>query len=492
MDLKGLEGVERAFDEFLAGEEERITCIRDARGRLIVPEGIEKERTEGKTIQLTIDGTVQFICEREIERGVREFGAKSGIAIVMDPRTGEVLAMAVYPSYDPNSPSRYPASWRRNRAITDIYEPGSTFKVFLVAGALDSGKVRLSDKIFCENGVITVQGRRIHDTHENEWLTIPEVLKVSSNIGAYKIAERMTPRLFYSYVKSFGFGRRTGIELKGEVPGLIPDEEEFLKPIRYATASFGQGVAATALQVTSAFCAAVNGGILVKPTVIKEVRSPEGEILYRTRPRYRGRVISSSTSRVLREILAGVVSEEGTGSLARINGYSIGGKTGTSQKVDPVKGGYSDKRIASFIGFFPVDEPRFVVSVVVDEPEEEVYGGKVAAPIFRRIVSKLAIYEGLPPEGGGQQVALRSDEGKEAEIGGRGPKLVRVSFGGPDESSVVMPDLKGLTMVEVVDLLDSLGLEYELKGSGLAAGQFPAPGKRVKRGRTCRVYFREE
>ncbi len=494
VDLRGLEGIEKTFDEYLRGKARKVKCVRDARGRLIIPEDLSRIEDDGKTIQLTIDRNIQFICERELEKGVKEFRAKSGVAIVMSPSTGEILAMAVYPNYDPNSPGSYPPWRRRNRIITDVYEPGSTFKVFLIAGAIDSGKVRLSDKIYCEKGEVTVQGRRIHDTHENEWLTVPEILKVSSNIGAYKIAERLTPDLFYNYIRKFGFGRKTGVELLGEVSGILPSLEQFKKPIRYATASFGQGVAVTPLQVTAAFSAAVNGGILVKPSLIREIRTIDGEVLYRGRPKYEGRVISAETSRTMRRLLADVVSEHGTGSLAKIGGYSVGGKTGTSQKVDPVKGGYSDKRIASFIGFFPVDEPQFVITVIIDEPKEEIYGGLVAAPIFKRIASKVAIYAGIPPDEGSEdfQVARAVPPGFSPPGADGRPPVVKVSLSGDSDVSLIMPDLKGLTMVEAIELLDSLGVEYEMKGSGIVVSQYPRPGRKVSGKTRCVVVFGEE
>ncbi len=497
IDSVGLEGIEKTFDNYLRGKKLSLLCEKDAKGRLIIPEVIPDNEVFGHTLQLTLDKNIQFICEKEIAEGVKKFNAKSGIAIAMSPVTGEIYAMAVYPAFDPNKPARFSPWYRKNRVITDVYEPGSTFKVFLLAGALDSGRIRTNDRIYCEKGIYRVQRRTIHDTHPSEWLTIPEVVKFSSNIGAVKIAEKFSPGRFYDYILKFSFGSKTGVEMDGESSGILPSKTVFNRPIRYATASFGQGIAATPLQVITAFSSVINGGISLKPYIVKEVRDRYGQIVYRGKPLYPGRVISSRTSAVMRDILKDVVTEEGTGTLADLKGYSVGGKTGTSQKVDFKRGGYSDERIASFVGFFPADEPSIAILVLIDEPKEEVYGGLVAAPVFNRIASKVAIYAGIAPDEpeedfGRVAEAAIDDAGK----GGVSQKarlpVMKVSYTSDEEGGVTMPDLEGLTVAQVIEMLEAFPVEYRLRGSGVALKQYPLPGKRISPGGICLITFGEE
>lgn len=497
IDSVGLEGIEKTFDNYLRGKKFSLLCEKDARGRLIIPEVIPDEEVAGHTIQLTLDKNIQFICEKEIAEGVKKFRAKSGMAIAMSPVTGEIYAMAVYPGFDPNRPGRYRPWYRKNRAITDVYEPGSTFKVFLLSGALDAQRVRITDTIYCEKGIYRVQRRSIHDTHKNEWLTVPEVMKYSSNIGAVKIAERFSPEKFYEYIMKFSFGVKTGVEMDGEVSGILPSEAVFKRPIRYSTASFGQGIAATPLQVINAFSSIVNGGITLKPYIVQEVRDRFGKVVYRGKPLYSGRVISSQTSAMMRDILKGVVTEEGTGTLAALKGYSIGGKTGTSQKVDFKKGGYSDERIASFIGFFPADEPSIVILVLIDEPKDEVYGGLVAAPIFNRIASKVAIYAGIAPDAVEEEFRSAVESGEQnrarrAVSPTRRLPVMKVSYTSDEEGNFVMPDLEGLTVAQVIDMMEVLPVELRLRGSGVVLKQYPSPGKRVSPGGKCLITFGEE
>jgi cell division protein FtsI (penicillin-binding protein 3) len=497
IDSVGLEGIEKTFDKYLRGKRLSLICEKDARGRLIIPEVIPDKEAFGHTLQLTLDRNIQFICEKEIAEGVKKFHAKGGMAIAMSPVTGEIYGMAVYPGFDPNKPGKYSPWRRKNRAITDVYEPGSTFKVFLLSGALEAGEVRITDNIYCENGIYRVQRRSIRDTHRSEWLTVPEVMIYSSNIGAVKIAEKFSPEKFYEYILKFAFGSKTGLELEGEVSGIIPSETTFKKPIRYATASFGQGIATTPLQMITAFSSIVNGGITLKPYIVKEVRDRFGKIVYRGKPLYSGRVISRETSAVMREILKGVVTEEGTGTLADLQGYSIGGKTGTSQKVDFKKGGYSDERIASFIGFFPADEPSIAILVLIDEPKDEVYGGLVAAPIFNKIASKVAIYAGIAPdkaEEGFQSVAEAEaiDGGRRKSAQKSRLPVMKVSYTSDDEGNFIMPDLEGLTVAQVIDMMEALPVELRLRGSGIVLKQYPSPGKRISQGIKCLITLGEE
>ncbi len=495
IDSIGLEGVEMTFDRYLKGKQLRLQVEKDAKGRLIIPSKIPEREVFGNTLQLTIDKNIQFICEKEIAEGVRKHRAKGGIAVVMSPVTGEIYAMAEYPSFDSNSPGKYSPWRRKDRIISDIYEPGSTFKVFLVAGALDSGRVHVKDRVNCEGGYYRVQGRTIHDTHPRQWLKVPEVIKYSSNIGAVKIAERLSAKKFYSYIQKFGFGKKSGIELAGEVRGIVPDRSSFTRPIRYATTAFGQGIAVTPIQMISAFSSVVNGGIALKPYIIKEVRDRWGKIVYRGDSDYVGRVISRGTSAMMRKILESVVTKEGTGSLAKVRGYSIGGKTGTSQKVDMRKGGYSDKRIASFIGFFPVKNPLVTILILVDEPEDEVYGGLVAAPIFRKIASKVALYAGIPPDERGREMFTVAKRKVMKEGGGEKKTMYpvqKVSLTDSEDGMYTMPNLRGLTIAQVIDMIEYLPVDYSFAGSGVVVKQVPSAGSRIQVGGQCRVVFGEK
>jgi cell division protein FtsI (penicillin-binding protein 3) len=391
IDTQGLEGIERQYDVFIRPDGEVLEMERDARGRGMLTAGLEADEDPiGARIELTIDAALQTIAERELAAGVERARAVGGTAIVIDPWTGAVRALANAPSFDPNNVAASDASARRNRAVTDMYEPGSTLKVMLAAAALDQGIVRPGDRIYCENGRYRVGRNLIHDRPEREWLTFREVLWYSSNIGAVKLGEALGAERLHAYLRAFGFAEKTDIELPGEVAGVLRPAQGW-RAIDLATASFGQGIAVTPLQLASAFAAVANGGELLQPYVVERVVSPDGGVLVQRRPRTIRRVIRPETSEALRRLLRGVVEMEGgTGRLARIPGVPVAGKTGTSQKVDPQTGRYSPTaRVASFAGFVPADAPRFVIVVVIDEPTTSRYGGVVAAPVFREIAAAM-------------------------------------------------------------------------------------------------------
>ncbi|MBE0603751.1 MAG: penicillin-binding protein 2, partial [Deltaproteobacteria bacterium] len=399
LDSEGIEGVELALDNYLRGERAYLICERDARGRLIVPASTAVEvNSKGHSVTLTIDRNIQHIAEKELQAAVAKYKARGGMVLVLSPKTGEVLAMATAPTFNPNAPGSSPPSARRNRPLTDSFEPGSTFKVFTLASAFEMGAIGKSDMFFCENGKYPYAGRTIHDTHKYGWLNGRDILKYSSNIGITKINERMNGDRFFDMIRAFGFGSRTGIELKGEVPGIGPSRKAFESRIRRATVSFGQGISVTPVQLAAGMSAVVNGGKMMKPYVVREIRDPEGNPVYRVEPRELRRVLSPSTSAQMREILGNVVQGDGTGTQARIKGFLVGGKTGTAQKVEPGTGRYSrDKRTASFIGFLPLQDPELLILVVIDEPRGQVYGGVVAAPAFNQIAVKTAYYLGIQP-----------------------------------------------------------------------------------------------
>ena len=419
VDAQGLEGVERQYDALIRPPvREILEMERDARGRAILMGGVENEEDPvGARVETTIDATVQAVAERELARGVATAGAAGGTAIVLDPWTGAVLALANAPSFDPNNVSVSNASARRNRAVTDMYEPGSTLKVMLTAAALDQGVVAPQQRIFCENGRYRVGRNVIHDHHPREWLTVAEVLWFSSNIGAAKIGAALGVERLHGYLSAFGFASRTGIALPGEAAGRMRPAARW-RPIDLATASFGQGVTVTPLQLAGAFSVIANGGELFRPYVVSKVVGPDGQVLLQQGPEKVRRVIRPDTAKVIQGLLRGAVDDEdGTGRLARIPGVTVAGKTGTSQKVDPGTGRYSARaRVASFAGFVPADAPRFVIVVVIDEPAKSQYGGVVAAPVFREIAAATLGRAGIEVRATGRVQEVRGGRGAE-EVG---------------------------------------------------------------------------
>ncbi len=482
VDSKGLEGVELLYDRFLRGGSRRIRGEKDAKGRVMLFEDINRRvPLEGMDVVLTIDKTIQYITEKALSRGVKASGAKSGMAIVMDPFTGEVLAMAVYPTYDPNHIERFrPPDWR-NRAITDIFEPGSTFKIFPLAAALEEGVVEPNDIFYCENGTYRVADRTFHDVKRFGWLSVAQIIKYSSNIGIAKVGALLGERRLYRYLRAFGFGTKTGIDLPGESRGLLPHYSTW-SGVTINTMSFGHGVSVTGIQLVTALSAIANGGFLMKPFVVKSIKDPYGNVVLESNPVILRRVISGDTAKTVTRILKGVTRHGGTGVRAAIEGFEVAGKTGTAQKPDLERGGYKKGAyIASFLGFAPADTPRLAVLVSIDEPEKHFAGGIVAAPVFKEIVSQSLAYLGVFP----------------AEKVRSGPRVMKASVDIPavgrgDEpvSTSVMPDLRGMSMRRVLRLATAMSMDVDIRGSGRAFMQRPGPGKRVDPGSTVTVWFR--
>jgi len=402
IDGSGLGGIELAQDTQIKGKVEFVRAERDALGKRTLPKdlGFEDYLT-GNSIVLTIDKTIQYTAEKELANAVRKSGAKGGTAIVMDPKTGEVLAMANYPQFNPNDISSYPQAALKNKAIVDTYEPGSTFKVFLLAAALEEGVVKPGDKFFCENGSMEFAGKVIHDTHKHGTLTVREIMKVSSNIGAAKIAVKLGKERYHGYLSSFGFGSPTGIELKGEGSGILRSMKTWSK-LELANISFGQGVSVTPLQLTTAFSAIANGGYLMKPYLVKDILDKDGKVIKRNQPQIVKKIISGETALKVTEMLRDAVAEGGTGTAAALAGYDVAGKTGTAQKVSGGRGYAGNKHVASFIGFVPAQSPKLVVLVAIDEPEGVQYGGVVAAPVFKAIAESSLRYLNTPDKNGGE------------------------------------------------------------------------------------------
>lgn len=478
LDPAGLEGIELKYDSTILGNTGYLVTERDALGRDIgLKKAVVKNSSNGGNVYLTIDKNVQYIAEKELAKAVRESGAKAGMAVVMEPQTGKVLAMANYPTFNPNAYSQYTPNELRNRCITDSFEPGSTFKVFLMAAALQEKVISPSDGFNCENGNYSIGGRVIHDTHRYGYLKVADILKYSSNIGAAKIGARLGPERLYSYLRTFGFGERTGVDLPGEASGYLREKKQWFG-VDLATISFGQGVSATVVQQCAAISAIANGGQLMKPYMVEKITSESGDTIKEFGPEGRARVVTPEVAAMVTKMMESVTAEGGTGFNAAVEGFRVAGKTGTAQKVDPVTRGYSvDKRTASFIGFVPANQPKLTIMVVIDEPKTSPYGGVVAAPAFRSIAQQSLCYMKVAPEGGAKikpQVAEKAQISplQTASLAAEGT----VNEG--DEGSV-MPDFRGMSMRQVLRSMEKRGLNIKLIGSGRAIEQSPQPGSRV-------------
>lgn len=392
VDERGLEGVEHLYDDLLGGKPEYITAQQDALGRLIYRQESPEPKAPIFDLYLTIDEVLQYLAERELARAVERSRAKAGTALILDPYTGEVLALANRPTFDPNAYRGAGLPARRNRAATDYFEPGSVFKVILAAAALEEGVVRPGDQFHGEHGAIVVNRTTIRDHEKYGWLTVRDILAQSSNVGAIKIGQKLGKSLFYHYISGFGFGTITGVDLPGETPGLIRRPKSW-SALSLPVLSLGQEISVTPLQLAAAFSAVANGGQLVRPHVVRGLRT--GDQARAVEPAVIRRVISPETSRALLDMLKAVV-EEGTGKEAALPEHTVAGKTGTAQKVE--NGRYSHRKVvASFIGAVPAEQPRLVILVVIDEPEVLRWGGSIAAPAFREIAREAMKYLKVPP-----------------------------------------------------------------------------------------------
>ncbi len=391
VDNEGLEGLELVYNKYLKGQEGWLVSTQDGRRRALKSyQSDYMPPRDGFSLVLTVDDVIQHIAERELEAIYKKYNAKGASIIVMNPKNGDVLAMANYPNYDLNDFKARPLDSARNRAICDFFEPGSVFKVVAASAAIEEKAVKLDDRFFCENGEYKVGSRTLHDHRPHGTLTFRDVIVLSSNIGTVKVAARFGAGKMSDYISRFGFRERTGIDLPGEVLGMNRPVSRWSKTSMLAV-PMGQEVTATAIQLARAISVIANGGYLVKPHLIKEVIDTDGHTVKSFERPPAKRVISSDTAYKMREILTGVV-EEGTGKKARVDGYKAGGKTGTAQKVEPA-GVYSHSRfVGSFIGFAPSDNPKLAIAVCVDEPHPVYYGGEVAAPVFGKVAEAALKY----------------------------------------------------------------------------------------------------
>ena len=468
---QGLEGVERIFDQRLKGNNKKISVRRDARGRPLLADGLVfAENPDGDDIRLTIDSELQFSLESELKNAIETFEAESAVGVVLDVKTSEVLALVSAPSFDVNRAASTPAAIRRNRVVTDAFEPGSTLKSMVIAAGLREGILKPETKFFCENGSYRIGKRVIKEAETHEkfgYLSATEILAVSSNIGTTKIGFELGDDRLRQAMVDFGFGAKTEIDLPGEARGIVqelPWHQHLL-----ANVSFGHGISATPIQVANAYAAIANGGVLNAPYIVSAIRNGETGELKENKPRPIRRVLSDEQARQMREMLV-ATTEIGTGKNAKVAGYVVGGKTGTAQKVNPNGRGYlPGAYISSFAGFIPANDPKYVIYVAVDSAKKSFYGGAVAAPIFSRIASYAVRKKGVAPQ-------ILSEVKKSLPS----KKIESIAVFKADSAPLmVVPELKGLTAREVLRRFIGQDVKLKIRGQGVVSDVYPAAGSQL-------------
>ena len=485
---KGLEGLEASFDDELSGERVRREGFRDAKGRKLLTNGVEDPlSTAGASVTLTIDSTVQYMTDKALEKAVTDQKATAGMAIVMNPKTGEILALSNWPRFNPNAPKDASGAALKNRSVTDLNEPGSTMKSFVIASALEQKIINESSEFDCEMGRWPVGRHVVHDTHPHGVLTPRGILQVSSNICAAKVGQKLGRERLTETFRNFGFGERFGLGLPGEGKGSLPYPKA---EIALATQSFGQGLSATSLQIAAAYATLANEGVLMKPFLVSKVVDADGLVLLENKPTPLRRVVSPQVAKSVVSMLETVVEKGGTATKARLEEYRVAGKTGTAQNVDPIAGGYSDRRLSSFAGIVPAEDPRAVILVVIDEPSVDRYGGDCAAPAFKEIATQLMPHVGAPKsrEMPTPIAAIEKPSAKKPEksvVTAGIEKLEQMDTVTEEviaEGAVRVPNLKGLAGRAAVAQLLTAALEPHLAGSGRVVSQKPAAGSLVEKG----------
>lgn len=494
---QALEGLELYYDKVLKGEKKKVIMRKDARGRPLIQDGLLfTETPQGKEIKLTIDSDLQYFVESEVARVINEHEADGGWAVVLDAKTSAIKALASLPTIDPNNPNNGSSWARRNRAVTDTFEPGSTLKTFVIANAVDNQIVQPTTKIFCENGQFRIGKRVIHEAekdHAHGTITVNEILAFSSNIGTSKIALKMGDEKLKSGLASFGFGEKSGVDLPGEAKGItvkLPWNDHLL-----ANVSFGQGITATPLQLANAYAVIANGGVLNKPYIVESMKDVETEEVEETKVTAIRRVISEDTAAKMRLMLAGVTADNGTGIAARVPGYIVGGKTGTAQKIKTIgkgymKGGY----IGSFGGFIPANDPKYVIFIAIDHPKKSgYYGSIVAAPLFSRIASYLVRKSGVNPEVLTEtNLTQKASPALDKEVAE--DKLVKIVPGSSllDEKQPTLyaPYLKTLTLREVIGIASEEKIRVKFVGSGKVESTYPEQGQPLNEEREMTVILK--
>jgi cell division protein FtsI (penicillin-binding protein 3) len=488
LDSKGLEGVEFQYDAMLNGNSHVWTLSRDALGReLVMGDAVPKEEDHYRNIFLTLDKHIQHVVETELNRAVQKWGAKGGMAIAMEPRTGKILAMASNPIFNPNQYYQYRSKSWRNRAICDNFEPGSLFKTFVAAAALEEKIVRPSDSFYCENGSYKVYDRTIHDQTKHGWLTVQQIIKYSSNIGASKVAEKMGKERLYQYICAFGFGEKTRVGLPGEGKGIV-QHPRYWPPVVLDTISFGQGISVTGVQLVTALSAIANRGVLMRPYLVEKITNEKEEVIESFRPEMVRRVISEETAKKAVGLLKEATEKGGTGEGAVPAGYEVAGKTGTAQKVESLFKEYSEDRTnAGFMGFVPPEDPQIALLVVIDEPQGSNTGGVVAAPVFKAVMENVLPYLNVHPKGT-LMVKNTADFYSKKEASGKEPTIDGVKVGKGAEKAV-MPDLTGLPMRKALSRIEGKGLIIKFSGNGKVVEQTPRAGTVIEKGDICYLRF---
>jgi cell division protein FtsI (penicillin-binding protein 3) len=480
IDNVGLSGLEATHDSLIRGHSGTMLVQTDARGRPF--QRVERPPTSGATLELTMDQTLQHIAERELRAGIEENRAAGGSVVVMAPHTGEILALANWPGFNPNAYSDAPAFRKRNKGVQDLYEPGSTLKIVTASAAIEEGLLGPDDLIDVRPGRIRIgRGRVINDDHAYGVLSFTDVIVKSSNVGAIKAGFKVGPLKLGEYVARFGFGRRTSPDFPAESPGIVWDPAK-LTDSALASISMGYQVAVTPLQMAVAVSSIANGGNLPEPRIVRAViqddkRTPVPHKVLR-------RTVSSNTAAILTEIMEQVV-ERGTGTRARVPGFMVAGKTGTAQKV--VDGRYSRSEYnASFVGFVPSRKPEFAIVVVIDSPhgKNSYYGGTVAAPIFQRIADEALRLRGVTPSINPAPPVLVKRDGDASS-----PRVVKVKLPPADEvtqsPATGVPDLRGLGAREAMKAIARIGMKAQIRGAGVVVDQQPAPGSTIEPGATA-------
>lgn len=491
---QGLEGIELFYDKDLKGENKKVSLRKDARGRPLVQDGtVFTETPQGKEIQLTIDSDLQYFVETELQQALKKYDAEAAYAVVLDAKTSAIRAMVSLPDFDLNYPEKFNSLSRRNRAVTDTYEPGSTLKTFILAEALDKNIYQPNSKIFCENGRFQIGKRVIREAekdHAQGLITVSEILAYSSNIGTSKVALKLGDDALRSALLKFGFGQKAGLDLPGEAKGIIlglPWKDHLL-----ANVSFGQGMTSSPLQMANAYAAIANGGILNKPYIVQSITDIELNRKVENKPIEIRRVISEETSQKMRMMLAGVTSGKGTGLAARVPGYIVGGKTGTAQKVKTngrgyIQGGY----IGSFTGFIPANDPQYVIYVALDYPKKGYYGSQVAAPIFSSIASYAVRKDGVAPEILAEkdltQVPVAQTELNQKKI----EKFNLADVQDKKQILTAAPDLQKLSVREVLQKVHQQDIKIKFLGSGQVDKTWPEAGEALNPDREMTVFLKE-
>lgn len=511
LDEIGLAGVERFYNEQIRGEAGKVLVETDAHGHPY--NSLASQSRSGETVVLTIDRLVQYKTEQALVSAVERTHAKSGSAVVLDPRTGEILALANAPSFDPNDPRAATEQARVNQALQNIYEPGSTFKMVAYSAAIERGLAKPTDKIDCQMGSITVAGRLIHDHKPFGTLTLTQALALSSNVAAIKLGLRVGDASMYDFMTRYGFGCKTGVELPGETSGLLRDVKKW-QPSSIGSIAMGQEVGVTPVQMAAAYGTLANDGVRIAPHLVREIRAADGSIVYSATPEQH-KVVTAETAQTMRHMLE-EVTINGTAKKARLDGYTAAGKTGTAQKIDPKTKTYSKtKFIGSFVGFAPVENPAVVIIVVIDEPAGSYHGGDVAAPVFNEIAEQILPGLNVEPDAELKSstapgllaqsllnpeylARLRAEqervrEQRDATL----PQVVRddkaemtqVVYAAATRRAILMPDLRGRSVRDAARVCAQLGLQLEARGEGRALRQSPQAGAEVETGQSVRIDF---